>query len=67
MHSSLSVGLPVHDDVTWVSGYEVNPLEVPTREKAALLVDWTERLRAGAAVAHARRRYAFEGQLAHRL
>ncbi|WP_210440905.1 TldD/PmbA family protein [Nocardioides xinjiangensis] len=44
---------PVHGDVTWVSGYEVNPLEVPTRDKAALLVDWTERLRAGAAVAHA--------------
>jgi len=44
---------PVHDDVTWISGYDVNPLEVPTPEKAALLVDWTERLRAGAAVAHA--------------
>ena len=44
---------PVHDDVTWVSGYDVNPLEVPTRDKAALLADWTERLRAGAAVAHA--------------
>lgn len=44
---------PVHDDVTWVSGYDINPLDVPTPEKAALLVDWTERLRAGAAVAHA--------------
>ena len=44
---------PVHDDVTWISDYEINPLEVPTREKAALLVDWTERLRTGAAVAHA--------------
>ncbi len=43
---------PVHDDVTWVSGYEVNPLDVPTRDKAALLVDWTERLRTGV-VAHA--------------
>ncbi len=43
---------PVHDDVTWVSGYDVNPLEVPTRQKAALLVDWTERLRTGV-VAHA--------------
>ena len=30
---------PVHDDVTWISGYELNPLEVPTRDKAALLVD----------------------------
>ena len=37
---------PVHDDVTWISGYDVNPLDVPTREKADLLVDWTERLRA---------------------
>jgi TldD protein len=44
---------PVHDDVTWVSAYEVNPLEVPTAEKAALLVDWTNRLRTGAAVDHA--------------
>ena len=44
---------PVHDDVTWVSGYDINPLDVPTPEKAALLVDWTERLRTGAAVAHA--------------
>jgi TldD protein len=44
---------PVHDDVTWVSAYDLNPLEVPTRDKAALLVDWTERLRRGAAVDHA--------------
>ena len=44
---------PVYDDVTWVSDYDINPLDVPTREKAALLVDWTERLRAGKAVAHA--------------
>ncbi|MGY2703593.1 TldD/PmbA family protein [Nocardioides sp. HB32] len=44
---------PVYDDVTWVSSYRVNPFEVPVREKAALLVDWTNRLRAGAAVDHA--------------
>jgi TldD protein len=44
---------PVHDDVTWISGYELNPLDVPPPAKAALLVDWTERLRSGAAVAHA--------------
>jgi TldD protein len=44
---------PVHADVTWVSAYDVNPLEVPTRDKAALLVDWTERLRRGPAVDHA--------------
>ena len=44
---------PVHDDVTWISAYDVNPLEVPTGDKVALLVDWTERLRTGAAVDHA--------------
>lgn len=44
---------PVYDDVTWVSAYDVNPLEVPVAEKAAVLVDWTERLRTGAAVDHA--------------
>ncbi|WP_137295547.1 TldD/PmbA family protein [Nocardioides dongxiaopingii] len=44
---------PVYDDVTWVSAYDVNPLDVPVAEKAALLIDWTERLRAGAAVDHA--------------
>jgi TldD protein len=44
---------PVHDDVTWVSAYDVNPLEVPTRDKADLLTGWTDRLRRGAAVDHA--------------
>jgi TldD protein len=44
---------PVHADVTWVSAYDVNPLEVPTADKAALLIGWTERLRGHAAVDHA--------------
>ena len=44
---------PVHDDVEWVSAYAVNPFDVPVREKAALLVDWTDRLRAAASVEHA--------------
>jgi TldD protein len=44
---------PVHADVTWVSAYDVNPLDVPVAEKAEVLVGWTERLRAGAAVDHA--------------
>src|SRR5918992_1755037 len=44
---------PVYDDVTWVSSYDVNPLEVPVADKAALLIDWTNRLRTGAAVDHA--------------
>ena len=44
---------PVYDDVTWISAYDVNPLDVPTAEKAALLVGWTDRLREHRAVAHA--------------
>jgi TldD protein len=44
---------PVYDDVTWVSPYRVNPFEVPTTEKALLLVDWTNRLREHALVEHA--------------
>jgi TldD protein len=44
---------PVHADVEWVSSYVVNPLDVPVRDKAALLIDWTDRLREGAAVDHA--------------
>ncbi|PUA79263.1 TldD/PmbA family protein [Nocardioides currus] len=44
---------PVHADVTWVSAYDVNPLEVPTAEKAAVLTEWTTRLQAHDAVAHA--------------
>jgi TldD protein len=43
----------VYSDVTWVSSYDVNPFDVPTAEKAGLLIDWTERLRQGAAVDHA--------------
>ncbi len=43
----------VYDDVSWVSAYEVNPLEVPLAEKAAVLIDWTHRLLGGAAVEHA--------------
>src|SRR3954463_13977768 len=41
---------PVHADVVWLSSYDVNPFDVPTAEKAAFLVEWTERLRQGAAV-----------------
>ncbi len=44
---------PVYDDVTWVSSYVTNPLEVPVAEKAAVLIGWTDRLRTGAAVDHA--------------
>jgi TldD protein len=44
---------PVHDDATWISSYAINPFDVPTADKAALLIDWTNRLRTGAAVDHA--------------
>lgn len=44
---------PVHDDVTWISPYAVNPLDVPVRDKAEVLIDWTNRLRATASVDHA--------------
>ncbi len=44
---------PVHDDVSWVSRYQINPLDVPTKDKAALLVEWTQRLQQAPAVAHA--------------
>ena len=44
---------PRYADVEWVSAYRIDPFEVPVSEKAALLVDWTERLRRGAAVDHA--------------
>jgi TldD protein len=43
----------VYDDVTWVSSYVVNPLDVPTSEKVDVLLDWTHRLRLGTAVDHA--------------
>ena len=39
--------------MSWVSSYLTNPLDLPVAEKAALLIDWTDRLRQGAAVDHA--------------
>ncbi len=44
---------PVHDDVSWVSAYEIDPLEIPTAEKAGVLIDWTQTLTAHRAVEHA--------------
>jgi len=43
---------PVYDDVTWTSSYELDPFEVPTADKAALLIDWSQRLGAHPAVQH---------------
>src|SRR6478609_11649050 len=44
---------PTYDDVAWVSAYEIDPFEISVADKAALLIDWTTRLRTGAAVDHA--------------
>jgi TldD protein len=44
---------PVYPDETWVSSYDVNPFDVPERERVALLVDWTRRLLAAKGVDHA--------------
>ena len=44
---------PVHDDVTWVSSYDVNPLDVPLAEKTALFAGWTRRLLEADGVEHA--------------
>jgi TldD protein len=32
---------PVHAGVTWVSSYEIDPFEVPLKEKTALMADWS--------------------------
>jgi TldD protein len=32
---------PVYSDVTWVSAYDVDPFDVPLKDKAALLADWS--------------------------
>jgi TldD protein len=43
---------PVYDDVSWVSGYEVDPLSLPRAEKVALLVDYSQRLLSAEGVSH---------------
>ena len=44
---------PVHQDVSWVSSYDVNPLEVPLAEKTGLFAGWTRELQAAEGVDHA--------------
>jgi TldD protein len=44
---------PVHADVTWVSSYDVNPLDVPLAEKTGLFAGWTQELLAADGVDHA--------------
>jgi TldD protein len=41
-----------YGDVTWVSAYEVDPLDVPAAEKVALLADWSRQLLAHEAISH---------------
>ncbi|KRV49314.1 peptidase C69 [Wenjunlia vitaminophila] len=43
---------PVYPDATWISSYEVNPFDVPDREKTDLLTAWSERLLAARDVSH---------------
>ncbi|MCW2669274.1 MAG: peptidase modulator of gyrase [Frankiales bacterium] len=43
---------PVHDDVTWVSDYDIDPFSVPTAEKVALFTDWSRTLLAHDEVDH---------------
>jgi TldD protein len=35
---------PVYDDVTWVSDYDLDPFEVPARDKVALFELWSRQL-----------------------
>jgi TldD protein len=44
---------PVHEDVSWVSSYDVNPFEVPLAEKTGLFAGWTRELLAADGVDHA--------------
>ncbi|QYC42867.1 protease TldD [Nonomuraea coxensis DSM 45129] len=39
---------PVHAEAVWVSSYEVDPFEVPSADKVALLADWSAGLLKGA-------------------
>ncbi len=43
---------PVYDDAMWVSSYDIDPFDVPTADKVALLRDWSRQLQAAAGVDH---------------
>jgi len=45
---------PVHPDAAWVSDYRIDPFAVPTRDKVALLTDWSQRLLAAEGIDHVR-------------
>ncbi|HET6817967.1 MAG TPA: TldD/PmbA family protein [Mycobacteriales bacterium] len=44
---------PAHGEVSWVSSYDVDPFDVPAPERVELLADWSRRLLASDAIAHA--------------
>jgi TldD protein len=44
---------PVHQDATWVSSYDVDPLDVPLAVKTGLFAGWTRELLAAEGVDHA--------------
>jgi len=43
---------PPHGEVTWSSAFAVDPSDVPTADKVALLAEWSRRLGAHPAVSH---------------
>ncbi len=43
---------PVYADAVWVSAYTLDPFDVPTRDKVALLTEWSRRLLASDGVDH---------------
>jgi TldD protein len=43
---------PSHGDVSWVSSYDVNPFDVPDRDKVTVLADWSAELLAHDQVDH---------------
>lgn len=43
---------PIYSDATWVSDYEVDPFDIPTRDKVELLAEYSSRLAASDGVDH---------------
>jgi len=43
---------PGYGDVTWVSSYDIDPLDVPSADKIALLAQWSRQLLGHDAVSH---------------
>jgi TldD protein len=43
---------PGYGDVTWISDYEIDPLDVPVADKLALLGEWSARLAAAPGIDH---------------